>query len=43
MRWLACLLTAIALAEPAPQVLKDVPYRTGDDQTAYERERCKLA
>ena len=42
MRWLACLLTAIALAEPAPQVLKDVPYRTGDDQTAYERERCRL-
>ncbi len=42
MRWLACLLSAVALAQPAPQVLKDLPYRSGDDQTAYERERCRL-
>ncbi len=44
MRRLIALLavTGVALAQPDPQVLRDVPYRTGDDQTAYERERCKL-
>jgi len=44
MRRLIALLavTGAALAQPDPQVLRDVPYRTGDDQSAYERERCKL-
>ncbi len=40
---LLCLLAAFAAAAPdEPRVLKDLPYRTGDDQTAYEQERCKL-
>ena len=44
MRRLLALLavTGAALAQTDPRVLRDVPYRTGDDQTAYERERCKL-
>ncbi len=42
-RLLALLaLAAVAWAEPAPQVLKDLPYRTGDDQTDHERARCRL-
>ncbi len=44
MRRLALLLAGAvtALAEPAPKVLKDLPYRSGDDLTAYETGRCKL-
>ena len=45
MRALACcllfLLAPFVLAEE-PQTLKDIAYRTGDDLTAYEKERCKL-
>lgn len=44
MRRLLTLLAAAtaAFAQPAPQVIKDIGYRTGDDLTAYEKERCKL-
>jgi acetyl esterase/lipase len=44
MRWLASLLAGavISLAQPAPQVLKDIRYRGGDNLTAHEAERCKL-
>lgn len=31
-----------AWAQVAPSVQKDIPYRTGDDQTAYAKARCRL-
>ncbi len=31
-----------AWAQGAPSIQKNIPYRTGDDQTAYEEARCKL-
>lgn len=42
MRPLAAPLLLLLAVLGHAQALKDIPYRTGDDQTAYERERCRL-
>ncbi|MEY4034340.1 MAG: hypothetical protein RL492_1534 [Verrucomicrobiota bacterium] len=39
---LACLAGFAAETPAEPRVLKDIPYRAGDDLTVYESERCKL-
>ena len=39
---LVVILLVAACPAVADRVLKDVPYKTGDNLSEYERERCKL-
>lgn len=36
------LVLVVQAAEPEYLVVEDIPYRTGDDETAYAKERCRL-